>query len=121
MTESLVFWSEPQPPAVDLPELPYREDVDMHRALQEADRLVKLFDDLDAVIHMALIHALEGTAAIQNAHPAVGKSGYPYTSFKPEPHDGFYTYRGSMDTSWVAEFITIAVRRWIAYQAEKNA
>lgn len=112
---ALSFWNEPAPPPVPVPDLPYREGVDLVRAQLRADHLARTFIyDLSAALHMALIGALEETAANQNEHPAVGTHGFEAASFEPEPHDGFYTYHGSIDTPYVSEFLNMVALRWLA-------
>lgn len=96
----------------------YRIGSDLEAVQAKAKHLADVFDDLESVIQMALIEALEDTAEAQNRHPNVGKKGYQRASFKQEEHDGFYTYKGSIDTTLVAEYLYIAVAEKIRRERE---
>lgn len=111
MSEALSFWDEPAPPPVPVPELPYREGQDLVRAQIRAEHLAQTFSHcLSAALHMALIEALEESAE-NNVDEDRRRAPASFTS---EPHDGFYTYHGSIDTPYVSEFLNMVALRWLA-------
>lgn len=117
MSEALSFWDEPAPPPVPVPKRPYRRGQKLVRAQIRAEHLAQTFNYcLSSALHMALIYALEETAennVDEDRHQA------PAT-FTSEPHDGFYTYHGSIDTPHVAEFLNMVVQRWLVLNAVRS-
>lgn len=72
---------------------------------QEFERLAKLFDDRESYVQMVLIEVIQR-----------GR----YAKMEPEPHDGFFRYSGSIDTTTVASQITKAIEIKLDWEREKK-
>lgn len=105
-------WAEPITPIKRAP-LGYMDGLDLVRWHGICERLVKTFDGkLDSVMHMGLIDALQITADNQGSHDPA--------TFTPEPHDGFYKYHGSIDTSMLNEKLIMLIHACNAYNAARG-
>lgn len=72
---------------------------------QEFERLAKLFDDRESYLHVVLIEVIQRCR---------------YAKMKPERHDGFYRYSGSIDITTIGSQVTKAVEIKLDWEREKK-